>query len=75
MKIDIVQADDWEALYIDGESVYQGHSIQLATFVKALRERGLDLKVRFCSANNEELDEVSRSGYLPQDLKDLKIIS
>jgi hypothetical protein len=39
MKITFVDGDDWEALYIDGECVTQGHRIEARELAEILSKR------------------------------------
>lgn len=42
VRIDFVETDDWCALYIDGESRYQGHSMSASSLLAELgRSKGL----------------------------------
>jgi len=65
-KITLVDGDDWQGLYVNGELVTQGHSIRAQDVCEVL---GADYA--FVSADYEWLDE---RGALPELLKDVKRI-
>ena len=64
-KIVIVEGDNWQGLYIDGELKEQYHSLELYTIFKYL-----DIPVDFINADDEWLRKL---GYLPKKIEDIKI--
>lgn len=66
-KLTLVSCDDWEALYVNGKSYEQGHTVQL---VAALRKLGLlDIDIEEVEAYNDPYPE--ETGEFPDDLKDV----
>lgn len=59
-KFVLVEADDWEALYVDGKCVEQHHHVNL---VAQLRAYGIDIE-----SKNAYSDPGLDSGAYPDDL-------
>ena len=38
----IAECDDWQALYIDGETVMQGHSLRTLSILNALEDKTVE---------------------------------
>lgn len=63
-EVVFVLADDWEGMYIDGELVAEGHSLEVDTVCIAL-----DIESEERWADDEWL---TARGRLPKELKDVK---
>ena len=48
-KVSIYEVDDWQALYIDGELVYENHEISPQTLLQKL---GITFKVKYVDGFN-----------------------
>lgn len=62
--VTIVNADDWMGLYIDGELVYEGHSIEEETLLKYV---GVN-----CDSFWVDDNWITERGNLPSRLEDVK---
>jgi hypothetical protein len=60
----IAQADDWSGLYVDGELVYQGHSIPIHVVFEVLGASVQRVEV--------DLDWIHARGDLPDKLADVE---
>jgi hypothetical protein len=56
-KLRLVSIDDWCALYLDGKSIYQGHSLELDRFFAVLEENGVSTCLDFSSRQGSATDE------------------
>lgn len=63
IKIVIVNADDWQGLYINGVLKFENHSIDLDVFAKFA---GVELEEKWCND-----DWLSERGRLPDRLDDV----
>lgn len=66
MKVNIVSVEDWEALYIDGKLVDEGHSLDL---VEVLRLLKIDVHSVYMESNPDEGDG---DWYFADKLEDVK---
>lgn len=62
-KLVVLNVDDWEALYADGELVEEGHSIR---WVDALRSLGVDVEWHEVTSWFEENDLMSFPSEIPE---------
>lgn len=80
-KLRLVEIDDWCALYKDGKSIYQGHSVHsVSHFLEILEENGIKLDLDFATIQGGPEDEAAAhdNGQLPQHvagLRDTKVES
>lgn len=73
MKLIIISSDDWEAIYLDDECIFQDHEMERMEFVKLLESYGLKSTDIFEFWAEDEDDEIaSRCGYFPDKLSELK---
>lgn len=62
----IDNGDDWVGIYIDGKLVTQGHQINPRELLKQLGY--------FVESLEPDYDWLDGEGYLPEDLKDVKLV-
>ncbi len=76
MKAVIIEADDWQALYINGESVEQDHKLGNGDFLLILKiaeKYGFTADELSCFwAEEEDLEEAYDNGCFPHKLSELK---
>lgn len=53
--IALVKADDWKALYVNGECVYQGHSIPDFEWIMTFKNMGIEAVEVWAEEQAEEL--------------------
>ena len=69
----IIGVDDWEAMYIGGTCVYQGHGMDRYDFVELLEEYKLDSShILSLWADGIDEDEANQFGSFPNNLSELK---
>ena len=66
-KVIILSGNDWEALYVNGESVWQSHGIDL----KDLNEYAPIEHIDFYLANEELEDFALDTGYFPRSIEEV----
>jgi hypothetical protein len=64
-KINVVSADDWYGLYIDGKLVTENHSLRWSDVLQAL-----GIKYNWDAVDEEWMEE---HGRLPENFKDVKL--
>ncbi len=65
-KLSILTFDDWQALYVDGKLIDQGHSLNIESSLKAL---GFDVEEKYYSNSQvKDLDHFGNSA--PEKLTD-----
>jgi lipopolysaccharide export system protein LptC len=64
-KFVLVEADYWEALYVDGKLIDQMHTVELVDY---LRKFGVNIRTKYAYNDPQVLHE----GTLPDDLTDVK---
>ena len=75
MKVDILRADDWEAIYINGKLIRQGHTIEcgeklyLLELAEEYNFKSTDVTIRDITQEDEEM--LHRLGIFPQDINEL----
>lgn len=72
MNIDIIILDDWEGLYINGQLVDEGHSINLRTVLKKLAKE-YNFTFRSHCASPELEDKIQQVGSLPKNLDEVEL--
>lgn len=73
MRLDIVNGDDWQGVYLDGEMHAQDHSIREHHWLYLVEKAGSlceDVEVHVWTADLDWLDSL---GYLPHDFKDIPL--
>lgn len=68
VTIDLVNVDDWEVLYIDGERAAEGHSLDFRMVFEALDRHGLldGIRVSYIPLDGTEVEEKAQwDGTLP----------
>lgn len=65
----VTNYDDWEALYVNGVSVYQGHDIPRYVLVKTCLEAG----AHYCSVYSS-YEELEMTGNFPDQLDDIPVV-
>jgi hypothetical protein len=69
MKIDFVDGDTWQGLYLDDTLVLQDHSISLVAVLRLLEDKVVEFSGRWeCS-----LDWLDSLGHFPEKLEDVMI--
>lgn len=70
MKIDIVDGDTWQGLYLNNTLVMQDHSISLVDALKLLEDEVVEFSGRWeCS-----LEWLDAQGCFPEKLEDVMIL-
>jgi hypothetical protein len=75
LDIKVYRFDDWEALYIDGERVAEGHSLTIPEFVEhlPLEENGMYFYSDFIDERDyPELEEHFLNGDIDSILKEIQ---
>lgn len=73
MKLVIISCDDWEAMYLGEDCIYQGHGMERYDFVKFLEEHKLNHSDVFMFDAEEEDDSYAyKTGRLPNKFSELK---
>lgn len=69
----ILRLDDWLAIYVKGESVFQDHNIEPVELLRlAEKYEFLSSELVERYADEEDEEEANESGGLPQSVFDLK---
>jgi hypothetical protein len=69
MKVTIVEANDWQGVYVSGEIEEQNHSLFNSYYLGQLLDR---LNINWEIVECDE-DWLMNEGYLPDNLKDVKL--
>lgn len=69
-RVILASVDDWEALYVNGECVEQGHSISSVTYLDVVQNlKSFSFKYY---GNEETLEKyVEKTGELPRNVEEL----
>lgn len=73
MKVIILEVDDWVAIYVNGESVYQGHNIRPLEFLKLSETynfKSSQIHKEYLE-DGPDRDKVESFGSFPQKISDL----
>lgn len=66
------QGGDWEVIYIDGKSVYQGHECNRYTFLQLTEEWGIvSTDITQYEASDSDEDQLLGTGHFPENSVDL----
>ena len=66
-KFFIVDADQWQALYVDGKCVYQCHEVPMYIIFAELRKAGIEIAGAWAEGDPSLMD----GGMWSEDLKDV----
>jgi len=69
MRVDWIQACEWEGLYVDGKLKEEGHSISVYDVLTAL-----DIPFKQYQLNEKDEDALMDSGYLPKKIDALSSV-
>lgn len=74
MKVTIVDTGDyWTAVYVNGKSVWQDHSLKPYELIEILKEHcGLELEVEWPELSQKQFVHCQDVGRLPDNLDDLE---
>lgn len=70
MKVVLFSAYDWQGLYIDGELIHEGHSLDVYDVLNAVKKRGTG-PIQSLEEINEKGDWLADYGYLPNSVEEL----
>lgn len=63
------RGDDWEGVYVDGDLIVEGHSIEARTAAElAIKHKATEVKTIYC-----DLDWLHDEGNLPRRMSDVKL--
>lgn len=68
----LIRTDDWEALYIDGRIIDEGHHLDnIGDWIKWTNNYKLE-SVSYYYIQEEDLEEINSSGNFPDNINKLK---
>ena len=71
--VTLVDADDWEGLFIDGKLVFEDHEITARYALKQLSKIGKPFKFDYVDAAEETVEDIFESGHFPEKLSEVVI--
>lgn len=73
MKLIIIECDDWEAMYLDDECIWQHHHMDRYDFIKLMEKYNLKPKDIYSFWADEEDEKYAYDyGQFPNKLSELK---
>ena len=74
MKINVVNGDMWQAVYIDEELIYENHQVDLNYLFQVMKTKNPNENIKNIEFNEEycDIDWLEDVGNFPKDYKEIQ---